>query len=49
MHFDFIQGYSAVPGGRSQPNMAKNKYGPSGDIPAPASASTAKAAPKAGT
>lgn len=36
MHFDFIEGYAAAPGGRSQPNMEKTKYGPSGDIPAPA-------------
>jgi len=37
MHFDYVAGYSAVPGGRSQSNMSHTKYGPSGDIPAPAS------------
>lgn len=36
MHFDFIEGYSAAPGGRGQPNMDRTKYGPSGDIPLPA-------------
>jgi hypothetical protein len=33
MHFDFIEGYSkTVPGGRSQPNMRKNRYGPRGTV-----------------
>ena len=36
MHFDFIEGYSASPGGRSPGNMNKNKYGASGDAPPPA-------------
>jgi hypothetical protein len=50
MHFDFIEGYAASPGGRSQANMAKNKYGPSGDIPPPAPKPAAKpAAAKAGS
>jgi hypothetical protein len=45
MHFDFIEGYSASPGGRSPGNMNRNKYGPSGDVPPP----TPKApAPSAG-
>jgi hypothetical protein len=33
MHFDFIEGYGAAPGGRGQGNMAKGKYGPTGDKP----------------
>jgi hypothetical protein len=33
MHFDFIEGYSAVPGGRSWVNIDKTRYGPSGDLP----------------
>jgi hypothetical protein len=31
MHFDFIEGYAHVPGGRSMSNMQMNKYGPTGD------------------
>jgi hypothetical protein len=31
MHFDFIEGYAAAPGGRAMNNMQKNKYGPTGD------------------
>jgi hypothetical protein len=45
MHFDFIQGYAAVPGGRSQDNMQPNKYGPTGD-PAPATPRPAQNKPK---
>jgi hypothetical protein len=36
MHFDYIDGYAAAPGGRSQGNTNRTKYGPSGDLPAPA-------------
>jgi hypothetical protein len=37
MHFDFIEGYAAAPGGRGQSNMNnKSKFGPSGDVPPPA-------------
>ena len=44
MHFDFIEGYSAAPGGRGQANMNKNKYGPSGDVAPPAPRNPAPAA-----
>jgi hypothetical protein len=39
-HFD--AGYSAAPGGRGQANMNRKKYGPSGDIAAPAASGAAK-------
>jgi hypothetical protein len=48
MHFDFIEGYAAAPGGRAQANMNKNKYGPSGDIPPPAAKPGPSAAKKLG-
>lgn len=35
MHFDFIEGYGAAPGGRSMANMKRDKYGPSGDAKKP--------------
>jgi Domain of unknown function (DUF4157) len=44
MHFDFIEGYEAVPGGRSQSNMQENKYGPRGD-PTPAAPRPAQKKP----
>jgi hypothetical protein len=44
MHFDFIEGYEAVPGGRSESNMQENKYGPRGD-PTPAAPRPAQKKP----
>jgi hypothetical protein len=33
MHFDFIEGYNkTVPGGRSQPNMSRDRFGPRGTV-----------------
>lgn len=49
MHFDFIEGYASAPGGRSQPNMNRTKYGPSGDIPPPAPKQVTPSAAKQGT